>query len=239
MKYAIISDIHGNLEALNAVLQSAEDAGCEKYVCVGDIVGYGANPIECVQLVKEKVAFSVMGNHDSAVIGKTATTYFNTAARMAVEWTRKALDDESKRYFESLPYVARPAAFTVVHSTIKDPEEWNYIFTSDSAEQYFPYQTDSICFISHTHVSAVFLSDGMVLPPQGRLSVGSSSKYMINCGSVGQPRDGDPRACYVTYDDYENAVTFQRVQYDIKTAQEKIRGASLPEVLAARLEYGK
>mgnify|MGYP005840338349 CR=1 FL=1 len=240
IKYAIISDIHGNLEALTAVLKDIENQGITGYICLGDIAGYGANPNECITIIRDLHCPCVLGNHDAGALGKTDIGDFNAPARFAIEYHKKILTDESKSYLSSLSYVQRIEAFTIVHANLEKPEEWGYVFNSNDAEHCFTFQKDSVCFFGHTHIQCSFQSNTLTpFIKTGKLRIKPGSKFLINVGSVGQPRDGNPKAAYGIYDLEENAVTFRRVEYDIKTAQQKILDANLPNILALRLAMGK
>jgi len=240
MKYAIISDIHSNLEALEAVMESIEAEGVSNYICGGDIVGYGANPVETVEIVKNLGCKCVLGNHDAAAIGKTDISNFNTIARVAAVWTGKQLNSEQKQYLLDLPYVERVESFTLVHASLDAPETWPYVFNVISAEEHFSFQKDLLCFIGHTHIASAFVFRDMVQPlKKAKFRLDGSAKCLVNVGSVGQPRDRNPDASYVIYDLYEGTIEYKRVPYDILKAQKKIRDAGLPEILAARLSMGQ
>ncbi len=239
-RYAIFGDVHGNLEALNAVLESMEEEGVTHYACVGDSVGYGANPVECVEKIRALECKVVLGNHDAGVVGKTDVRFFNSAARAAIEWSREVTDGTSASFLSSLPYVAKTERFTLVHATLGNPELWTYIFSPIEAETYFPYQTDPVCFIGHTHIPCVFSTDAMQSFSRATtVRLNPDVKYLVNVGSVGQPRDGNPLSSYVIYDLAEEVLRFLRVPYDVAVAQKKIIDAGLPHILAMRLEWGK
>lgn len=240
MKYAIISDIHGNLEALTAVLDDINSQDITKYICLGDIAGYGANPNECIGIIRDLHCPCVLGNHDAGALGTTNIGDFNAAAKVAIEYHKKILTDESKAYLSSLSYVQRIEAFTIVHANLEKPEEWGYVFNSNDAEHCFSFQKDLVCFFGHTHIQCSFQSNTLTpFLKTGKLKIKSGSKYLINVGSVGQPRDGNPMSAYGIYDLEENSITFRRVKYDIKKAQDKILEANLPNILALRLGIGK
>lgn len=239
-KYAIFGDVHGNLEALNAVLQSTREEGVSRYACVGDIVGYGANPVECVEKIRALGCKVVLGNHDAGVVGRTDIRFFNSAAKEAVQWSKEALDDATASFLSALPYVARTEHFTLVHATLGNPEEWRYIFSCFEAESYFRFQEDPVCFVGHTHIPCCFSTNTLEDFSQAMsIRLESEAKYIVNVGSVGQPRDNNPLACYVVYDLAENLIKFVRVPYDVPKAQRKILDAGLPHVLAMRLGWGK
>lgn len=239
-KYAVFGDVHGNLEALDAVMESMEKEEVTHYACVGDIVGYGANPVECVEKIRALGCKVVLGNHDAGVIGKTDVRFFNSAAREAVEWSKEVMDGTSTSFISALPYVARTERFTLVHATLANPEEWTYIFSPMEAQVYFQYQEDPVCFVGHTHLPGCFSTDPAAsFSHTVTVRLKQGVKYLVNVGSVGQPRDGNPLACYVVYDLADDTIRFVRVPYDVSTAQRKIIDAGLPHVLAMRLEWGK
>jgi len=241
MRYALISDIHGNLQALKAVLKALENHQVHQYLCLGDIVGYGANPEECVRLVRSLTDKTVAGNHDYAAVGLTDISYFNPYAREAVLWTAKHLSEESKQYLRDLPLLLKAGPFTLVHSTPESPELWNYIFSPQDALAAFSYFEGSICFVAHSHRPMTFIQGprGLQWDFSDRVQIQFGSRYIINPGSVGQPRDGDPRACFAICDTEASEVRILRAKYDLPGAQAAIRAAGLPEILAERLEYGE
>ncbi len=257
-RIAILSDIHANYHALCAVIDDLGAEQCTDIVCLGDVVGYNAYPRECLNYIRSLSCPVVKGNHDEEVsIPSTASARMNPAARMAMEWTRAQLDQEQLTWLARLQYqrIVHPShgsSFTIVHSTLDQPKAWNYIFNANDATSNFRRQYSDMCFHGHTHVPKLFYWDGMharedynVLHPmyvEGSSCVEyplqAGVKYFINVGSVGQPRDHDPRACYVIYDSDRNAVVFKRVEYNLRAAQEAVRSVGLPEYLAERLESG-
>ncbi len=240
MKYAILGDIHSNLEGLNAVLADAKEQGVTHYCCVGDVVGYNANPLECLRKVRELTTAVVRGNHDHYCSHMDDLNGFHPLAADVVDWTRQQLADEDVAFLRGLRMVAPVETFTIVHSTLDTPEMWGYVFDKLEAEANFNYQTTSICFYGHTHVPLAFeKSDGIRSGLYTRVRVAMGKKYFINVGSVGQPRDGDPRAAYVIYDMVENVIELRRVPYDFTVTQQKILDAGLPSRVAARLAVGR
>jgi diadenosine tetraphosphatase ApaH/serine/threonine PP2A family protein phosphatase len=240
MRYAIISDIHSNLEALQAVIEDIESQAVDQVLCLGDVVGYGADPNECVRLVRDLAAEIVAGNHDHAAVGMTDISYFNPHAKRAVSWTAKALTLEHARFFCKLPYTLTVDDLFLVHATPSDPPAWNYLLTAGMAEAEFAEFEEPICLIGHSHQPLIFSTDGGTLPWRGeKLSCSADQKYIVNVGSVGQPRDGDPRACYALVDASEKTLALRRVSYDVRAAQRKILQAGLPPVLAVRLANGE
>ena len=241
MKYAILSDIHGNLEALETVLAHAKENGCEKYVCGGDVVGYNANPSECMAKVREMDMPCVMGNHDEYVGQDMDLSTFNPIAAEAVLWTRAQLTDEECKWLCDLRYVHLGGDFSMVHATFDSPHNWGYVQNKMEAAASFTYQTTQVCFHGHTHVPIAFIDDRLDITAQfyDNIKVTDNKRYFINVGSVGQPRDGDPRAAYVIYDSENAMIQLYRLDYDLDKAQEKIRAAGLPGRLAERLSVGK
>lgn len=252
---AIISDIHANLHALSAVMEDAGNEACTAVVCLGDVVGYNAYPSECLDYIRSINCPIVKGNHDDDV-ALESHTQMNPLARQAMEWTRAQLSADQLEWLSRLQYqrVVRPeggkSSFVIVHSTLDQPKAWNYIFNSNDAASNFPRQFAPLCFHGHTHVPKVFTWDGqhsaedydvlhqLYLNGYTEFTPKAGLKYFINVGSVGQPRDSDPRACYAIYDDSLNLVIMKRVEYDVAGAQEAIRAKGLPERLAERLGVG-
>ncbi len=242
MKYVIISDIHANLEALEVAVSRIEIVQPDRIICLGDIVGYGASPNECTQIVRNLTDLVVAGNHDWGVVGKTDITYFNAYARHAVIWTNRNLTPANLEYLEKLPLVhVENGILRAVHATPDHPERWNYIFTYPQASKQFEAFTEGICFVGHSHQPVVFeLSrDEITTINSESVKLKKAHRYIINVGSVGQPRDGDPRACLCVYDATSQEVKLERLQYDVESARQKILNAGLPSVLANRLLWGE
>lgn len=242
MKYAIIGDIHANLEALTAVLECAAAQNIDKYLCIGDIVGYNANPRECVELVRQlHCEVVIKGNHDEQASCDSELVGFNPQAARAIEWTREQLSTEQKVWLASLPYRRTCGSkVTLVHATLDMPHMWGYIFDRFSAGVSLGYQFTPLCFFGHTHVPLAFEKYGDVSGGKyTSILFEPGHKYMVNVGSVGQPRDGDPRAAFAIYDEEEQSLVLRRVEYDVSRSQEKILDARLPERLAQRLAYGR
>lgn len=238
--YAVFGDIHGNLEGLTAMLKDAGERGVTRYVCLGDIVGYNANPAECLEKIRELDCVSVRGNHDHYCSLDRDLSGFHPLAADAVDWTRRQLSTEQRRFLSDLKLVERVANFTIVHSTLDMPEMWGYVFENLEAEASFNYQMTTVCFYGHTHVPLAFekgseISGGTYT----RLSIAMGKKYFVNVGSIGQPRDGDARAAYGIFDLNKREIELRRVPYDVALAQEKVRKAGLPARLAARLAIGR
>jgi len=240
MRIAIFGDIHANLEALEAVLADAEGQECDSYICMGDIVGYNADPGPCLARVREMDCPTIKGNHDEDAAGTHSLDSMNPIAAAALEWTREQLDDEQKTWLRRLRLVRQVADFTVVHSTLDQPAAWNYVSNRFDALANFSYQFTQVCFHGHTHVPRVYVKRQKVEEvPAESVAIEPDSKYFINVGSVGQPRDGDWRGAYAIYDLERKLVVFRRVEYDLETTQNKILDAGLPEMLAERLADGR
>ncbi|MDQ3623142.1 MAG: metallophosphatase family protein [Verrucomicrobiota bacterium] len=240
MRFAIFGDIHANLEALQAVLADAEAQGATNYVCVGDIVGYNANPHECVDVVRRLECPVVKGNHDEQASLTDDLSGFNPLAQEAIDWTRKQLTESDKKWLRELKLVRQVRDFTVVHATLDTPHKWGYVFNQLDAAASFNYQHTQLCFYGHTHAPRVYMRNGSVRSqPLDLLQVEQGKKYFINVGSVGQPRDGDWHAAYCLYNPETQVVELRRIEYDIYTAQDKIVDAGLPQRLADRLALGK
>lgn len=240
MKYAVIADIHANLEAFQVVLQDTKDQKCTHYCCVGDVVGYGANPKECLDTIRSMNMPVVKGNHDEYCSSEEDLDGFNPHAADAVVWTRKQLSKEDRQWLRDLKYVRMVASFSMVHATLDGPQRWGYVFDKLMAAASFTYQNTSVCFFGHTHVPVAFVRDSVVRGGSySKFKVEPGRKYFVNVGSVGQPRDGNPKAAYVIYDLDEGSIEIRRLDYDIPTAQKKIMAAGLPQRLADRLALGK
>jgi predicted phosphodiesterase len=240
MRLAIFGDIHANLEALNAMLADAQAQGVTDYVCLGDIVGYAANPHECVEIVRGLGCPVVKGNHDEQASVTEDLVGFNPLAEEAINWTRKQLTEEDKDWLRNLKMVRQVRDFTIVHATLDTPTKWGYVFNQLDAEASFTYQHTQLCFYGHTHAPRVYVRDGSVRSQTlDKLILEPGKKYFVNVGSVGQPRDGDWHAAYCIYTPGEQRVDLRRIEYDIWSAQDKIVAAGLPQRLADRLALGK
>ena len=240
MKFAIIADIHANLEALQVVLEDTKAQKCTHYACLGDVVGYNANPKECLDIVRTMGMPVVKGNHDEYCSSEEDLEGFNPHAAEAVNWTRKQLSKEDRQWLRDLKYVRLVASFSMVHSTLDGPQRWGYVFDKLAAAASFTYQNTAVCFFGHTHVPVAFVRDSMVRGgTYSKFRVEPGKKYFVNVGAVGQPRDGNPKAGYVVYDLDEQSIELRRLDYDIPKAQKKIMEAGLPQRLADRLSVGK
>lgn len=240
MKFAIFGDIHANLEALEAVLQDAADHDCTHYVCIGDIVGYNANPHECLERVRGLDCPVIKGNHDEEASLDTELVGLNPLAEQSMRWTRDHLTDEDKDYLRELKLVRQVRDFTIVHATLDTPSAWGYVTNKFDAMASFSYQYTPLCFFGHTHTPVVYSKSSSVSVERGQvLDIELGKKYFVNVGSVGQPRDGDPRPSYAIFDYGGQRVINRRIEYDRETAKKKVIDAGLPEMLAERLDLGK
>jgi len=243
VRTGILGDIHSNLSALDAVLQRFEKEGVERILSVGDIVGYGARPIECVERVRSIGAIVVKGNHDAACVGELDMRYFNEHARAALRWTRTILEARDMRWLSDLPLVADLDDCCVGHGTYYRPELFDYIQSPSDADPSLEIMSVPVCFVGHTHVPVALLRleddpDHTAYTLDPEIDLTDVQRALINVGSVGQPRDEDPRAAYALYDSDERRVRIERVAYDIEEEARRIRAAGLPDVLAKRLFLG-
>jgi putative phosphoesterase len=242
MRYGIFSDIHSNLEALVAVIEAFKKESIDTYLCVGDLVGYAANPNECVETVKTLTNIVVAGNHDWAAVNLSSVDYFNPNAREAILWTRKNLNDLSRLFLESLKLKYKNDDLTLVHGTLNNPKDFNYMTDGYIAEETFRLMENNICFVGHTHIVGIFIKDKdeyISYQRNDSSSIRPENKYIVNVCSVGQPRDGNPRASYCIFDTNRKEVIVKRINYDIKAARKKIIKAGLPKFLGDRLLLGK
>jgi len=243
MRYAIIADIHANLAAFMAVLVDIERRGdVEEMWCLGDIVGYGPDPHQCIELLRQTNHVCVVGNHDLAAVGKIDTSEFNPDAAAAVQWTAKQLTPQDVDYIKGLPLVLEKDDFTLVHGSPREPI-WEYVLSISSARENFAYFKSKFCLVAHTHVPLVFRYDKTGSCSFSQLSANKElvlgeERLIINPGAVGQPRDSDPRASYAIYDSKTRKLWLYRVSYDITTTQTRMVEQRLPMRLVARLSHG-
>ncbi|MFQ6002104.1 MAG: metallophosphoesterase family protein, partial [Anaerolineae bacterium] len=238
MRYLVLSDIHSNLPALEAVLAEVDLVHIDEVLCLGDLVGYGPNPNECIARLRELPLRCVAGNHDWAAIGKMDTAEFNSAAREACRWTAKELTAENRAYLQSLPETLTQDNYTLVHGSLRAPI-WEYVTHPLVAQRSFELLNTQLCFHGHTHVPVIFREEGphpqaYILPP-GQILTLDTNRYMINTGSVGQPRDGDPRASCLLFDSREATLEYRRVDYPVEETQKSMKEKGLPESLITRL----
>jgi predicted phosphodiesterase len=241
-RIAFFSDIHGNLEALKAVVADMDEKGVQEKLCLGDIVGYGPDPAKCLEVVRELGCPIVQGNHDHSCIESNEDPSFNTYAKAGLEHTRKQLTDAQKEFLIHLPMKIEGDGFTVVHASLYDKEPWFYICDKNDVACHFDNQVQPVCFCGHTHKPTVWRqTKGKVqeLPSTPPFILDNNSKYLINVGSVGQSRTLNPDACYVIFDTIARKIEYRFVPYDFKKTQKKIIRAGLPRYLAQRLALGR
>ena len=240
MRIAIFGDIHANLEAFEVVLADAREQGCTSYICLGDVVGYNANPRECLEIVQSLKCPVVKGNHDDYASSDSSLESFNPLAEVAIQWTRDQLTPPEKFWLGGLPLIAKIRGFTVVHASLDDPAGWGYVLNQLDAAASFSKQTTDLCFFGHTHTPRAYIKDSSVVGmPFDQLVLEPGKRYFVNAGSVGQPRDGDWRAAYVVFDQEKRLIQLRRLRYDLAKTQGKILKAGLPPRLADRLAFGK
>jgi predicted phosphodiesterase len=228
MKFAIIADVHANLEAFQAVLADSREQRCTHYAFLGDFVGYCADPKACIDIVRGMNAPCIKGNHDEYCAADLPLIGFNLSAAKALQWTRKQLMEDDRRWLRSLGYVHTVENFTIVHATLQAPHLWGYVFDKLAAAASFAYQHTQVCFFGHTHVPVAFVRDGDVRGgTYTKFKVKPGKQYFVNVGAVGQPRDNNSKAAYVVYDKDEGTVELRRSAYDIAATQRKIRNAGL------------
>lgn len=247
MKIGVLGDIHSNFEALTAVVSHLrEHESVDHWVQVGDIVGYGADPEACIDLVRELGCVVSIGNHDAAVVDRLDTDYFNAYAKAAIDWTRDRLDRSYLEFLDRLPLLVEHEHYTVVHGSLHLPEQFGYVISPVEAMDSIRQQRTRVAFVGHSHVPAVYYQErgkpiekiGYQLDSEIEGHIADYERVLVNVGSVGQPRDEDPRAAYCVYDTDAGSIRIGRVDYDIEAAQAKIRAAGLPSVLADRLALG-
>jgi diadenosine tetraphosphatase ApaH/serine/threonine PP2A family protein phosphatase len=243
LRTAFISDIHANLDALEVVHQDFESQGIDRVVCLGDIVGYGPEPNECVAKVRELCEITIVGNHDYAALERMDTLGFNEYARAAADWTANALSPESRDFLSLLPLDHVMDGMRLVHASPLEPERWTYVLSYQEAERQFASFNERLCFIGHSHLPVVIEQNGgeinaLHFAGDVPLRLHKERRYIVNVGSVGQPRDRDPRTGYAWYDDEMDATMLRRLEYPIATVQKKIEESGLPTFLAQRLADG-
>lgn len=240
MRYGLISDIHGNFEALSVVLAFLQDQKIDKLLCIGDVVGYGAEPSRCLGKILEADCDMVAGNHDFAAVGKISIDYFNIFAKESTLWTQRNLTEEDKKALMRQPLVREYEGFTLVHGSLYKPQAFDYVQTIIDAIYSFKELDRQILFIGHSHVPITFIEgDSISFSANETIEIKDGKRYIINVGSVGQPRDEDTRSSLAIYDTDARLVRICRVEYDIETAGRKIIEAGLPEINAERLKIGR
>jgi predicted phosphodiesterase len=242
MRLALVSDIHGNLEALQAVLRDIETQRADRMICLGDVVGYGCDPAACLDLIVAKCSVTLMGNHEYAALGKLEDHTLNEVARASMKWTREQLDKRRKAIMEAFPLDHRIDDAYFVHASPHQPADWHYILTPPAARRGFEATDAWISFFGHSHLPTIF---ALSVDGQCRSRFGhdfqpmDENRYLVNVGSVGQPRDDDPRACYVIYDSDTVDVYYRRVPYDYTQTQQKMAAVNAPTLLIERLAVGR
>ncbi len=242
MIIAVISDIHANLEALEAVLKDCDTRKVDAVYCLGDVVGYGSDPGPCLELVDKRCEVKLLGNHEYAALGLLPTQLLNQVARSSLAWTQNQLND---RHFSIIAEFTLDADYDVlhfVHASPFEPEKWHYVLTEPEARAAFGKLEGHICFIGHSHLPLIFAEnpDGSIRQQVGHdFQPDEECRYLVNVGAVGQPRDNDPRACYVTFDTNEVEVQYHRLEYDVARTRAKMAEAKLPQMLIDRLEVGR
>ncbi len=243
MKIAVFSDVHSNLPALEAVLRDIRKAGVARILCLGDTVGYNAEPSACLARVRAACEFVVQGNHDLACADDGSIGDFNEMARAGILYSRKRLSAEEKNYLRGLPLVKESGGFGFVHASLDEPGEFRYVLSVVDALLHFSEQGMNVAFGGHTHKPIVWVMGrkrGLeIMEAKARVSLAEPGRYFVNVGSVGQNREGEPAACYVLFDPEKREIEYRRIAYDVEAAQERIMAAGLPKILAMRLERGR
>ena len=242
MLYGIYSDIHGNLEALQAVLASMDSLGVERKICLGDLVGYCANPNECIDLIRKHSDLVILGNHDSVALGRESSENFNFYARRAIEWTRENLSRESVDFLQGLSYMETEGELCFVHASPRSPADWYYVTSLDDAVDAFSFFRQRICFVGHTHWPVIVVMEGeqsFRICDTLSHTLEKGQRMLVNVGSVGQPRDRNSAASWAICDSETLSVEVVRVPYDIPKAQRKMRESDFADFLVNRLSEGK
>jgi diadenosine tetraphosphatase ApaH/serine/threonine PP2A family protein phosphatase len=242
MRTAILTDVHANIEALTACVAAAEEGGADRFVCLGDTVGYGANPNEACDIIRKRCAFSVLGNHDAAVAGRMDYSYYYAAAREVLDWTAARLSRENLTWLRSLPYTYEEGKVLYGHASPRDPAAFEYVFALEQAEDLVlrtPGELPHLTFIGHSHLQRAFLLGPDVRDVwEEQIRIEDGNKYLCSIGSCGQPRDYDPRSCFGIWDDTQKVVEYHRVPYDADKTARKILDAGLSAHFARRLLHG-
>ncbi|ERP31352.1 metallophosphoesterase family protein [Chitinivibrio alkaliphilus] len=245
MKTAFISDIHANIDALQCVFDDITQRNISSIICLGDVIGYGPRPNECVAAIRSQCEVTLMGNHDSAVFAPTANLNFNANALHAIVWTSTVISQDSLEFLNSLPLTYTKANYTAVHATPYDPYQWFYISSVEDALFNFNFFKTKFCFNGHTHVPGIIELNGdshnirIYKDQEFFYNQKEDFRYIVNVGSVGQPRDGDSRACYVILDTDIGSLEYVRLSYDLDAYKKKMHDAEMPEFLIQRIEQGR
>ena len=241
--WVVFSDIHSNLEAFQAVLEDMRTIRFQRMICLGDVAGYAASPKDCLDLLRTLETDVLQGNHDFAVVDDRILLDMSGPAVTGVRYAREQLSASRRAFLAALPMVASHDELQFVHSSLDHPEAWTYLRREPEIHAHFAVQTDPVCFCGHTHIPGVYHLDSadeiQSLGTSGRIELPREGKVLINAGSIGQPRDRNPDACYAAYETATRTVEFRRVPYDIEAAKEKIIQAGLPKITAERLSFGK
>jgi diadenosine tetraphosphatase ApaH/serine/threonine PP2A family protein phosphatase len=241
LRIAVVSDVHANLHALEAVLTEIDAGGFDETWCLGDLVGYGPRPNECVALIQDRASICLAGNHDLVVLGKISIATFGGEAGTAAAWTREVLDAPARTFLTTLAPTAVTAGAELFHGSPRDPV-WDYVLTEDAARWTLAATTAPLVLVGHSHIALELAGDGTEVRG-GQAAAGTTldlaaARRLLNPGSVGQSRDGDPRAAWLEVDISSGRATFRRTDYPVERTQAEMREVGLPEVLAARLEHG-
>ncbi len=240
MRIGVLADVHGNLEALTAVLEDMAARAPERVLFLGDAVGYGPDPNACVERIFEVAHTVVAGNHDQGAVGLISTAHFNPFAQTAILWTQSVLTGENRERLRSMPMTSRVGDLFLVHATPDRPDAWAYLLYEGEASRQFEFFDEKACLYGHTHRPIGFVEEenNVRRTTESLLTFQEQFRYIVNVGSVGQPRDGDPDAAYCLYDTREKVLSFHRVPYNYRITQDKMRAAGLPDFLIERLERG-
>jgi len=239
MKLAVISDVHANREALDAVMDSIKERSVDRIICLGDLVNYGIDFEYCINTIRQETDVCLLGNHDSTVIGRDPLWIMNLEAQKSARWTEEHISEEYKVYLESLKLAHSEDNMLFVHGSPGDPERWGYIINWFDAENQFDNFHETFCYVGHSHVPVIFNhQERGNRYREGIHHLGSDGKFIINVGSVGQPRDGDPRACYVVFNEEMGTIEFIRVSYDVMRASKKIASSGVSDFNAQRILIG-
>ncbi|MFT7542712.1 MAG: diadenosine tetraphosphatase ApaH/serine/threonine PP2A family protein phosphatase [Gammaproteobacteria bacterium] len=243
MKYGVLGDIHGNLTALNVAIEYLSREGVDLFLSMGDVVGYGAAPAACISRLREIEAVVIKGNHDAATADQLDLVYFNQYAREAVHWTQSVLDKDAISWLAALPYTVDLEDCSAAHGTYHNPEKFDYIQSTRDADPSLDVMKRPVCFVGHTHVPVTLMRltddpDRTAFTCDDVIDLSGAQKALINVGSVGQPRDDDPRAACAIFDTSTEIVAIKRLDYDIEKEAHRIRSAGLPAVLGDRLYMG-
>ena len=241
LKTAFLADIHGNLQALESVFKDLDAKEVQYSASLGDVVGYGGHPNECLNLVRTRCRYSIYGNHETALLNNEVAAGYRLEIRNSLEFHKSKLSAENLNYISSLPISIEEPDFTATHGSLHNPSEFEYVFTEQDADRHFGKQKTHIAFCAHTHTPAIWMQQkGRTTFTEAKdIYLKDSGKYLIDVGSVGQPRDGDTRACYVIYDPTHQRVEFYRISYDVKEAAEAVLQCGGSAAFASRLFSGR